>query len=206
MSFAVAPFGVLAALYLREYAREGLVVRIVRIAVNNLAGVPSIVFGVFGLGFFVYLIGGGIDRIFFPEALPTPTFGTGGILWASLTLALLTVPVVIVATEEGLAAVPRVVRADRSPLSVRAPGAQVHAPRLSHLRRRLSEPQRRGHPTARLRHGAAARHGGHGDESDRHRRPQSTARRKADIGTIYERRPAAAPHGGYAARCRRRAC
>jgi phosphate transport system permease protein len=110
MSFAVAPFGVLAALYLREYAREGLVVRTVRIAVNNLAGVPSIVFGVFGLGFFVYVIGGTIDRLFFPESLPTPTFGTGGILWASLTLALLTVPVVIVAAEEGLAAVPRVVR------------------------------------------------------------------------------------------------
>ena len=84
--------------------------RIVRIAVNNLAGVPSIVFGVFGLGFFVYVIGGTIDQLFFPEALPTPTFGTGGILWAALTLALLTVPVVIVATEEGLAAVPRVVR------------------------------------------------------------------------------------------------
>jgi len=110
MSFAVAPFGVLAALYLREYAREGVLVRAVRIAVNNLAGVPSIVFGVFGLGFFVYLIGGTIDNVFFPESLPAPTFGTGGILWASLTLALLTVPVVIVATEEGLAAVPRVVR------------------------------------------------------------------------------------------------
>lgn len=110
MSFAVAPFGVLAALYLREYSREGMLVRATRIAVNNLAGVPSIVFGVFGLGFFVYLIGGTLDRVFYPEALPTPTFGTGGILWASLTLALLTVPVVIVATEEGLAAVPRVVR------------------------------------------------------------------------------------------------
>jgi phosphate transport system permease protein len=110
MSFAVAPLGVLAALYLREYAKQGLLVRMVRIAVNNLAGVPSIVFGVFGLGFFVYLIGGSIDQIFYPEALPTPTFGTGGILWASLTLALLTVPVVIVAAEEGLAAVPRIVR------------------------------------------------------------------------------------------------
>lgn len=110
MSFAVAPLGVLAALYLREYAKEGLLVRAVRIAVNNLAGVPSIVFGVFGLGFFVYLIGGTIDQLFYPEALPTPTFGTGGILWASLTLALLTVPVVIVAAEEGLAAVPRIVR------------------------------------------------------------------------------------------------
>jgi len=110
MSFAVAPFGVLAALYLREYARQGPLVRLVRIAVNNLAGVPSIVFGVFGLGFFVYFVGGSLDRWLAPEALPTPTFGTGGILWASLTLALLTVPVVIVATEEGLAAVPRVVR------------------------------------------------------------------------------------------------
>ncbi len=110
MSFAVAPLGVLAALYLREYAKQGPLVRMVRIAVNNLAGVPSIVFGVFGLGFFVYLIGGSIDQLLYPELLPTPTFGTGGILWASLTLALLTVPVVIVATEEGLAAVPRIVR------------------------------------------------------------------------------------------------
>jgi phosphate transport system permease protein len=110
MSLIVTPFGVLAALYLREYAKQGPLVRTVRIAVNNLAGVPSIVFGMFGLGFFVYLIGGSIDRLFYPEALPTPTYGTGGILWASLTLALLTVPVVIVATEEGLAAVPRIVR------------------------------------------------------------------------------------------------
>lgn len=110
MSFAVAPLGVLAAVYLREYAKQGILVRMVRIAVNNLAGVPSIVFGVFGLGFFVYLIGGSLDRLLYPEALPTPTFGTGGILWAALTLALLTVPVVIVAAEEGLAAVPRIVR------------------------------------------------------------------------------------------------
>ncbi len=110
LSVAVTPFGVLAAIYLREYARQGLFVRSVRIAVNNLAGVPSIVFGVFGLGFFVYLVGGTIDRFFFSEYLPTPTFGTGGILWASLTLALMTVPVVIVATEESLAAVPRGVR------------------------------------------------------------------------------------------------
>ncbi len=107
MSIAGTPFGVIGALYLREYARQGVVVRIVRIAVNNLAGVPSIVFGVFGLGFFVYGVGGTLDALWFPERLPTPTFGTGGILWASLTLALMTVPVVIVATEEGLAAVPR---------------------------------------------------------------------------------------------------
>jgi phosphate transport system permease protein len=110
MSLAVVPLGVLAALYLREYAKQGVMVRTVRVAVNNLAGVPSIVFGVFGLGFFVYFVGGGIDRMFFPEALPTPTYGTGGILWASLTLALLTVPVVIVASEEALAAVPRSMR------------------------------------------------------------------------------------------------
>ncbi len=110
MTFIVSPLGVLAAVYLREYARQGPLVRAVRIAVNNLAGVPSIVFGMFGLGFFVYLCGGTLDRLFYPEALPTPTFGTGGILWAALTLALLTVPVVIVAAEEGLAAVPRAVR------------------------------------------------------------------------------------------------
>ncbi len=110
MSLAVTPFGVLAAIYLREYAREGTLVRCVRIAINNLAGVPSIVFGVFGLGFFVYMVGGSLDRIFFSESLPTPTFGTGGILWASLTLALLTVPVVIVASEEALASVPRGMR------------------------------------------------------------------------------------------------
>ncbi|HSF32847.1 MAG TPA: phosphate ABC transporter permease PstA [Candidatus Tectomicrobia bacterium] len=106
MSLAVTPLGVIAAFYLREYAKQGPFVSAVRIAVNNLAGVPSIVFGVFGVGFFIYFVGGTIDRLFFPESLPTPTFGTGGILWASLTLALLTVPVVIVATEEGLAAIP----------------------------------------------------------------------------------------------------
>ena len=110
MSFATMPLGVVAALYLREYAKEGLLVRIVRISVNNLAGVPSIVFGVFGLGFFIYFIGGTIDQVFFSEALPAPTFGTGGILWASLTLALLTVPVVIVTTEEGLASIPMTLR------------------------------------------------------------------------------------------------
>ena len=110
MSLMAVPFGVLAALYLREYARQGALVRVVRIAVNNLAGVPSIVFGVFGLGFFVYFVGGSIDRLFFAESLPTPTFGTGGILWASLTLALLTMPVVIVAAEEALASVPRSMR------------------------------------------------------------------------------------------------
>lgn len=107
MSALVVPLGVMAALYMREYAKQGWVIRILRVAVNNLAGVPSIVFGIFGLGFFVYTLGGSLDRLFFADRLPAPTFGTGGILWASLTLALLTVPVVIVATEEALAAVPR---------------------------------------------------------------------------------------------------
>ncbi len=106
----VAPLGVITALYLREYAKQGRLVSIVRISVNNLAGVPSIVYGVFGLGFFAYTLGGGIDALFYPERLPSPTFGTGGILWASLTLALLTVPVVIVASEEALSAVPRSMR------------------------------------------------------------------------------------------------
>jgi phosphate transport system permease protein len=110
LSLAVAPFGVVTALYLREYASQGPLVSFIRICVNNLAGVPSIVYGVFGLGFFCYILGGSIDQIFFPERLPAPTYGTGGMLWASLTLALLTVPVVIVATEEALAAVPRSMR------------------------------------------------------------------------------------------------
>lgn len=110
MAVIVTPFGVIAAVYLREYARQGLLTRVIRIAVNNLAGVPAIVYGVFGLGFFVYVLGGSIDRLFFPEALPAPTFGTPGLFWASLTLAILAVPVVIVATEEGLSRIPRAIR------------------------------------------------------------------------------------------------
>nr|WP_255705738.1 MULTISPECIES: phosphate ABC transporter permease PstA [unclassified Ectothiorhodospira] len=110
MSIIVSPFGVLAAIYLREYARQGPLLRVIRISVYNLAGVPSIVFGVFGLGFFVYFVGGAVDQQFFPAALPSPTFGTPGLLWASLTLALLTLPVVIVATEEGLARIPSTIR------------------------------------------------------------------------------------------------
>ncbi len=110
MSVIVTPFGVIAAIYLREYAKQGFLVRTIRIAVNNLAGVPSIVYGVFGLGFFVYFLGGNLDRLFYPEALPSPTFGTPGLVWASLTLALLTVPVVIVSTEEGLTRIPRSLR------------------------------------------------------------------------------------------------
>lgn len=112
MSMLVTPLGVIAAIYLREYAKQGTLVRSVRICVNNLAGVPSIVFGVFGLGFFIYIVGDGIDSLFFrtKSEQGIPTFKTGGLLWASLTLALMTIPVVVVATEEALAAVPRGVR------------------------------------------------------------------------------------------------
>ncbi|NOQ90531.1 MAG: phosphate ABC transporter permease PstA [Gammaproteobacteria bacterium] len=110
MAILVTPLGVIAAVYLREYAKQGALIRIIRIAVNNLAGVPSIVYGVFGLGFFVYFLGGNIDSLFFPEALPSPTFGTPGLMWSSLTLALLTLPVVIVATEEGLSRIPKTLR------------------------------------------------------------------------------------------------
>jgi phosphate transport system permease protein len=113
MAVLVAPFGVLAALYLREYAGRGPITTAIRVAINNLAGVPSIVYGAFGLGFFCYGLGVGIDELFFKASLVAdsqPTFGTGGLLWASLTLALLTLPVVIVATEEALSAVPNSMR------------------------------------------------------------------------------------------------
>lgn len=184
LTIAVVPLGVISALYLREYARQGLVTSLIRIAINNLAGVPSIVYGMFGLGFFCYGLGGWVDagpvdpaprgywwgmlglttvvvlggivavmfaarqpgrhptmvnRVastaswilwlgaaglavfliaktpyfdgWFTEKLPErPTFGGRGILWASLTLALLTLPVVIVATEEAISAVPNSIR------------------------------------------------------------------------------------------------
>ena len=110
MAVMVTPLGIMAAIYMREYAKQGPLIQVIRVSVNNLAGVPSIVYGVFGLGFFVYFLGGNIDQLFYPEALPAPTFGSPGLLWASLTLAILTLPVVIVATEEGLARVPRSVR------------------------------------------------------------------------------------------------
>jgi phosphate transport system permease protein len=110
MSAMVTPLGIMAAVYMREYAKQGVLIRIIRISVNNLAGVPSIVYGVFGLGFFVYFLGHNIDQLFYPEAAPAPVFGSPGILWSALTLALLTLPVVIVATEEGLSRVPRSIR------------------------------------------------------------------------------------------------
>ncbi len=110
MAIFVLPMGVIAAIYMSEYAREGLMLRIARISINNLAGVPSIVFGIFGLGFFVYILGGSIDQVFFEHSLPTPTFGTPALLWASLTIALLTLPLVIVSTQEGLSRVPIALR------------------------------------------------------------------------------------------------
>lgn len=110
MTIIVTPFGIFAAIYLREYAKQGTMTRIIRISVYNLAGVPSIVYGVFGLGFFVYFLGGNIDRMFYEASLPAPTFGTPGLFWASLTLALLTLPIVIVSTEEGLARIPSTIR------------------------------------------------------------------------------------------------
>ena len=110
MALFVTPMGVIAAIYMSEYAKEGTVLKMVRISINNLAGVPSIVFGIFGLGFFVYILGSSIDQLFYSYALPSPTFGTPGLLWASLTMALLTLPVVIVSTQEGLSRVPRALR------------------------------------------------------------------------------------------------
>lgn len=110
MTILVTPMGVVAAIYMREYAKDGPVLRMVRISINNLAGVPSIVFGIFGLGFFVYILGGSIDDLFYDYKAPSPTFGTPGLLWAALTMALLTLPVVIVSTEEGLSRIPRSLR------------------------------------------------------------------------------------------------
>ena len=111
MTIIVTPFGVLAAVYLNEYAPDNLLTAIIRISVSNMAGVPSIVYGVFGLGFFVYVVGGNIDALFFADTLPAPTLGTPGLFWAAMTMAILTLPVVIVATEEGLRRVPNGLRA-----------------------------------------------------------------------------------------------
>lgn len=110
MAVIVTPFGVVAAIYLHEYAAKNSFTKFIRIAVINLAGVPSIVYGVFGLGFFVYILGGSIDQLLYPEALPSPTFGSPGVMWSALTLAILTLPVVIVSTEEGLSRIPSTLR------------------------------------------------------------------------------------------------
>ncbi len=104
MTIAVVPMGVAAAIYLQEYARRGSkLVYAVRLAIQNLAGVPAIVFGLFGLGFFVEFLGGGMDKFFLGGSL---AFGQPCVLWAALTMAVLTLPTVIVATEESLRAVP----------------------------------------------------------------------------------------------------
>jgi phosphate transport system permease protein len=110
MTVIVSPLGVIAAIYLHEYAGKNALTKLLRIAVINLAGVPSIVYGVFGLGFFVYMVGGSLDQLFYPETLPSPTFGTPGVMWSAITLAILTLPVVIVSTEEGLARIPSAMR------------------------------------------------------------------------------------------------
>ncbi len=105
MTIAVIPLGVTTAIYLRHYARpDSRISRLVRVAVNNLAGVPSIVFGLFGLGFFIQFVGKGIDNVFYGGEL---AYGQPAIIWAALTLALLTLPVVIVATEEAMRSIPK---------------------------------------------------------------------------------------------------
>jgi phosphate transport system permease protein len=111
MAVCSFPLGVLAGVYLGEYAQDGTLVRLVRIGVNNLAGIPSIVYGIFGVGFFINFLGTQIDQRFYAFHLSQgPVFGRGGVLWAALTLGLLTVPVVIVATEEAIRVIPRGVR------------------------------------------------------------------------------------------------
>lgn len=100
--FAV-PLGVFAAIYLNEYARDTFLTRVIRTSVNNLAGVPSIVFGLFGLGFFILFIGKGIDEVLETGLL----FGQPCLLWASSTLAVLVLPIVIVSTLEALNSVPK---------------------------------------------------------------------------------------------------
>jgi phosphate transport system permease protein len=110
MTIFVLPVGVITAIYLTEYAHPtSLVTRVIRGGVNNLAGVPSIVFGLFGLGFFINFIGQNMDAILHP-ANPEPLWGKPAILWASLTLAVMTLPVVIIATEESLRAIPQGMR------------------------------------------------------------------------------------------------
>ena len=108
MTIAVVPAGVATAVYLHEYAdRQSRLTRLIRIAVNNLAGVPSIVFGLFGVGFFINFIGRNLDRLWHSSG---SNWSQPSILWASLTLAVMTLPVVIVATEESLRAIPQGLR------------------------------------------------------------------------------------------------
>ncbi len=109
MTIMVVPVGVLTAIYLQEYTSEqSRFTRIIRQAINNLAGVPSIVFGLFGLGFFIGFIGNGIDSVFYEPG--SPVWGQPAIIWASLTLSVLTLPVVIVSTEEALRVIPQEIK------------------------------------------------------------------------------------------------
>lgn len=110
MSVVVMPVGIAAAIWLNEYAGNRLHERWVRGALASLAGVPTIVYGVFGLGLFVHIVGGGLDRWLYADRLPAPTFGSGGLLWAALTLAMLTLPIVVVSIEQGLSRIPRSLR------------------------------------------------------------------------------------------------
>jgi len=108
MTVAAVPAGVATAVYLSEYAsRDALLPRLVRVCIANLAGVPSVVFGLFGLGFFISTVGRGIDRVAFGGRL---TYAQPSLVWAALTLSILTLPVVVVATEEAIRAVPRELR------------------------------------------------------------------------------------------------
>lgn len=112
MTIAVIPLGLCTAIYLQEYAGHNTrLTKLVRFAVNNLAGVPSIVFGLFGLGFFVYFVGAHIDEQIMGLAPgDSPHWGKPAIIWAALTMALLTLPVMIVATEESIRAIPQEIR------------------------------------------------------------------------------------------------
>lgn len=108
MTIGVVPVGVTTAVYLNEYARpHALLTRVIRTAINNLAGVPSIVFGLFGLGFFIQFVGGGLDQMFYNGQLH---YRKPALIWAAMTMAIMTMPVVIVATEEALKAVPKGLR------------------------------------------------------------------------------------------------
>ncbi len=110
MTLFVMPVGVITAIYLTEYASPGsLQTRLIRRAANNLAGVPSIVFGLFGLGFFINFLGGNLDQLLHKDQTD-PFWRSPALIWASLTLAVMTLPVVIVTTEEALKAIPRGLR------------------------------------------------------------------------------------------------
>lgn len=108
MSIAAVPFGTITAIYLTEYAKENSkIAAAVRFSVRTLAVVPSIIFGLFGLGFFIQFLGTGIDKTFNGGELH---WGQPNILWASLTMSLLTLPVIIVSVEEALKTIPRELR------------------------------------------------------------------------------------------------